>query len=108
MKRIFAIALAIIMTAAMCMSLSTSAATLYRRGDADNDDAVTIVDVTLIQRKVANIEVGTFNKTAADVDKNGLEIIDATWIQRYLANNENPYSIGGLFDLYELPFIPKK
>lgn len=69
MKRIFVIALAIIMVVAMLMSLSTSAATMYRRGDADKDGEITSADVTWIQRKIANRTVEPFNKTAADVDK---------------------------------------
>lgn len=108
MKRIFVIALAIIMVVAMLMSLSTSAATMYRRGDADKDGEITSADVTWIQRKIANRTVEPFNKTAADVDKEGLEIIDATYIQRYLAKGPNPYKVGELFDPYELPFIPKQ
>lgn len=107
MKRICVIALAIIMVVAMLMSLSTSAATMYRRGDADKDGEITSADVTWIQRKIANRTVEPFNKTAADVDKEGLEIIDATYIQRYLAKGPNPYNVGELFDPYELPFIPK-
>ena len=43
-----------------------------------------------------------------DVDGNGLDINDATKIQGYLAEFDDPYSIGRIiaFDEYELPFIP--
>ena len=66
----------------------------YMIGDADGDGAVTIIDVTVIQRVLASIEVAGFNETAADIDNSGLDIIDVTWIQRYLAGLGDPYGIG--------------
>lgn len=55
-------------------------------GDADCDGEVTIVDATVIQRVLVNMDWENFNVKAADVDGNGLDIIDATLIQRYLVN----------------------
>ena len=109
MKRICVIALAIILVAAVFMSLSASAATMYRRGDADKDDLVTILDATVIQRKLASIDVKSYNAKSADVNGNKtVEIVDSTLIQRYLGRiGGNPYNINALFDPYELPFIPK-
>ena len=109
MKKICVIMVAVIfIVATLCMSLSASAATMLVRGDADGDNSVTSVDVTQIQRKMANYTVETFKSMSADVDRNNtVEIIDATLIQRYLANYANPYNIGSLYDPYELPFIPK-
>ena len=109
MKRICVIALAIILMAAVFMSLSATAATMYIRGDSDNDSQVTIVDASWIQRKLGELSVTkTFKSKAADVDNNGLDISDATWIQRYLSGiGNNPHKIGEPFDPYELPFIPK-
>ncbi len=56
-------------------------------GDADGDGDVTIMDVTAVQRHIA--EDKTLSGTAleaADVDKDGvIAIIDATIIQRYIA-----------------------
>lgn len=55
-------------------------------GDIDNDGAVTIIDATYIQRKLASIPTPKFNDKVADTDEDGeLTIIDATYIQRWLA-----------------------
>ena len=91
------------------MSLSATAATMYIRGDSDNDSQVTILDASWIQRKLSELSVTkNFKSKAADVDNNGLDISDATWIQRYLSGiGNNPHKIGEPFDPYELPFIPK-
>lgn len=109
MKRICAIILVVLCLASvMSMSLSASAATMWRRGDADGDDEVAITDATLIQRKLSGSSVEVFRTRAADVDNSGeIEITDATWIQRFLAGQANTYKINELFDPYELPFIPK-
>ena len=64
------------------------------RGDADGDGSVTILDATMIQRKLADLPVLSFNEYAADVDGNGLDIIDATKIQRKLAGLFDPCNIG--------------
>ena len=109
MKKICVIMVAVVfIVATLCTSLSASAVTMLVRGDADGDDTVSSIDVTQIQRKVANYTVEPFKSMSADVDKNSyVEIIDATLIQRYLANYDNPHKIGSLYDPYELPFIPK-
>ena len=86
----------------------------YRRGDADGDGTVTILDATVIQRELADLPVASFNEKAADVDGDGLNIIDATNIQRYLADFADPYHINEIVeehtqptqDEYELPFVP--
>lgn len=65
-------------------------------GDADGDGEVTIPDVTAIQRKLADLATPSFDERAADVDKDGLDITDATKIQRYLAKFENTYPINEL------------
>lgn len=85
------------------------------RGDVNGDNQVTVADATLIQQKVAEMDVPDFNMKAGDVDGNGLYVSDATWIQRYAAEyKDNPYQIGEIFsddpeplrDEYELPFVP--
>ena len=63
-------------------------------GDVDGDNEVSIIDATLIQRKLVEMPVSTFNELVADVDGNGLDITDATYIQRYLAEIPTPYKIG--------------
>lgn len=64
------------------------------RGDVDGDGFVTIIDVTMIQRKLVQLPVYSFNEKAADIDGDGLDITDATRIQRYLAEFDDPYHIG--------------
>ena len=99
--------------------------TNYLRGDANGDSFVTIYDVTALQRHLANLELLSENNlTAADIDVNGLDITDATNIQRYLAEYENVYNVGEWINIgatepttqpsthwfkpgnNELPFIP--
>ena len=64
-------------------------------GDADCDDEVTILDVTVIQRYLVGIPVNNLDVTAADCDGDeDISIIDATWIQRYLVQMQVPYNIG--------------
>ena len=68
----------------------------YVRGDADGNGTVEVIDVTLIQRALANLNTGDDDGhmalRAALVD-NELSVIDATLIQRYLGNMSNPYEI---------------
>lgn len=70
--------------------------------------------MTTIQRNLVGYEVPQFNEKAADVDGDGLDITDATRIQRKIADFDDPYHIGETVgeivqptkDEYELPFIP--
>ena len=67
----------------------------YTRGDANNDGVVDVMDVTLIQRALVGLPVqddGCMELRAA-VTGNNLSIIDATVIQRYLAQMGNPYEL---------------
>lgn len=66
----------------------------YMIGDADGDGVVTILDATSIQRLLVGFTVASFNKKAADIDGDGLDITDATKIQRFLAEFIDPYHIG--------------
>lgn len=87
----------------------------YRIGDANIDGAVTIGDVTKIQRILVGLEEddgGTVSRRC-NVDGNKLSVTDATAIQRYLARYENVFNIeetakdfGKVKESYELPFIP--
>lgn len=72
----------------------------YIRGDCDGDGDVLIVDVTLIQRVLVDMIPRYFDERAADVDDNGPDISDATMIQRYLAEINDPYHIGELVCIY--------
>lgn len=73
----------------------------YMIGDTDGDEEITIIDATLIQRQLAAIPVFAFNEEAADVDGDGLSIIDATKIQRYLVDLYDQWcSIGETVSYY--------
>lgn len=126
MKRLGLIGLVVIcLMIAVSMILPVSAAGSYLRGDADGDGHVTIMDATVIQRRLAEIPTPSFDERAADVDGDGLNITDATQIQRYLAEFENIHHINETVtipdpttpqpttpqptrDPYELPVVPKK
>ena len=125
MKKKGSLVFSIFITVIILLTTFTSAAaeSVYINGDADVDGNVTILDATAIQRKLAEFNVVSFDEQAADVDGNGLDITDATRIQRYLAGYSDPYHIGEIFgnlggeivgdsptpteDEYELPFVPK-
>lgn len=67
----------------------------YPLGDADCDYAVTVLDATAIQRKIASMKVDPFSEINADVDKDKyVTIFDASYIQRYLATLPCPEGIG--------------
>ena len=131
MKRLGLIGLVVIcLMIAVSMILPVSAASSYLRGDADGDGVVTIRDATTIQRRLVEIPTPSFDERAADVDGDGLNITDATSIQRYLAQFENIYHIDETVTIpdpttpqptmpqpttpqptrepYELPVVPKK
>lgn len=63
-------------------------AVTYVLGDADNDEDITIIDVSYIQRVLASIYPDEDGMIAlrGDVDYDGLDITDATWIQRWLVS----------------------
>lgn len=73
-------------------------------GDTDNDDEVTSIDVTLIQRHLVNlITLGADSVSATDIDGSGeLEITDATFIQRWLADMTVPYAISEPINDYRI------
>ena len=69
----------------------------YYVGDVDDDGEVTILDATLIQRKLASYTTPVFIDEAADADTDGeITIIDVTAIQRSLANYSGFEFIGEL------------
>ena len=64
-------------------------------GDADSDWEITALDVTVIQRRLAQMESKSFKMMSADVDQDdSITILDATYICRYLAKEPQPYAIG--------------
>ena len=68
----------------------------YYKGDADDDYVITVIDATLIQKKLASIvddPDGVIVRNG-DVTGDGLDIIDATQIQKKLAGFENKFDVG--------------
>ena len=65
-------------------------------GDTNQDGAVTISDVTTIQKYLAELEAFSDLQTSlADANQDGVVTIDdATTVQKYLAEFELPYPIG--------------
>lgn len=65
-------------------------------GDADGDGTVTILDVTKIQRVLVELDPDNDGLIAlrGDTNEDGLNILDATCIQRYIAGYEVADSIG--------------
>lgn len=91
------IILPVLFSAAVLMLLGAGTAVAGTMlGDADGDGAVTIKDVTCIQRALAELPVsGGISEAAADIDGNGVvDIADATLLQMWLAEIETPYPIG--------------
>ncbi len=68
----------------------------YVIGDADGDGYVTILDVTVIQRVLAEFESdeGGAITRHCDVDGSGMSVFDVTAIQRELAQFNDKYNIG--------------
>ena len=65
-------------------------------GDIDGDESVTIIDVTVLQRHLASIEIPyTVSDVIADADEDGeVNIIDVTYLQRWLAGIPSNDHIG--------------
>ncbi len=68
-------------------------------GDLDMDDNVTIIDVTVLQRGLAEmIQLTEDQRTVADVNDNGEpDSLDVTYLQRYLAKMRVPGNLAGLY-----------
>ena len=93
--RISAVVLAVALTLTAIAAFSAAAVT-GKRGDADNDNDVTIIDATKIQRVLVGYdkEEEAWVNIFGDITGDGLDITDATAIQRFLAEYGNPYNIG--------------
>ena len=112
-KQVTCILVALLMFATASITAFSAEKNGYLRGDANGDGNVSIMDVTIIQRRLANIPVSSFDEIAADINNNGLDVNNPTKIQRYLAKFNNVYHINEWVDnvspsrdQYELPFIP--
>ena len=70
-------------------------------GDANGDCQVTVMDVTEVQRCISDLDTTTDEDLTkyVDIDQNNLiEVIDATYILRSVANYSIPYDIGQIID----------
>ncbi|MBQ3284212.1 MAG: hypothetical protein IJH40_01105 [Ruminococcus sp.] len=65
-------------------------------GDIDGDEDVSVIDVTLLQRKLAGIDIPyVFVDKVADADEDDdVTVIDVTYIQRWLAGIPSNDNIG--------------
>lgn len=86
----------IIITALLSAACLPAGALTWLRGDADGDGEVTSLDVTVIQRVIAEIMPDPDGSIAkrGDVTRDSLTAMDASWIQWYLARLDNRYHIG--------------
>lgn len=93
LQRITAILTAILLIALPGIGFA-AAEGYYLRGDADADGEVSVLDAVVVRRRLAQMEVAVIDERAADVDGNGLSVIDATLIQKALAYLPDPYHVG--------------
>ena len=103
MKKAICLILSLIIVFSCCGAVGFSAAendgadeqTVYLVGDADMDGIITVLDATLIQRALAELEeLSGLQKELADVAGSGYDIICATSIQRCLAGLSTDYPVG--------------
>jgi len=123
MKKLIVV-ISVLLAASMFMfSAAVSAGSgSYLIGDTDGSGVVSIEDVTLIQKVLAELVAdtdGSITKRGI-VDGDELSISDATAVQMYIAGFRNDYNIGETAEeqvttqaatqpttrSYELPFIP--
>ena len=97
MKRIaILICILCLMPALGMIPAANAAQQTYTVGDADGNGIIDVRDVTLIQRILAELvsdEAGTISQRG-DVDEDGLNIDDATQIQRYITGYRDSNRIG--------------
>ena len=69
----------------------------YMIGDADLSGNISVLDVTRVQRRLAGYTVGMEGREdeRGDINGNGLDILDGTVMQRYLAGEPVSSPVGG-------------
>ena len=123
MKKLIVV-ISVLLAASMFMfSAAVSAGSgSYLIGDTDGSGVVSIEDVTLIQKVLAELVADTDGSITkrGNLDGDELSISDATSVQMYIAGFRNDYNIGETAEeqvttqaatqpttrSYELPFIP--
>lgn len=95
MKRVLSLILSFVIALSAFSVMTAAAAEELICGDADGDGEITIIDVTTIQRHLVDmIQLSDERLLAADVSGDGIDITDATWIQRWLVSIPVNYPIG--------------
>jgi len=81
----------------VCASVET-----YVLGDADGNGEITLMDATVIQRYLSNLPVSDPDIVVrnGDIEGEGIEVSDATWIQRHIAKMVIPYEVGKVVAIY--------
>lgn len=93
-KIISAILIVALMISLSAIAISAEVQTILL-GDSDGDGSVLIIDATIIQRHLVNLlQLSDERLKAADINGDGIDITDATYIQRWLASMSVPYKIG--------------
>ncbi len=79
----------------MLLNIQSTEERAFELGDADGDGDTNLMDVTYIQMSFADpSEINVADRIAVDIDRNKLvEIIDATYLQRWLNKMDIPYEI---------------
>lgn len=73
---------------------------VFLLGDVNDDESVTIMDASNIQRKLLKLSNRVFIENVADTDGDGvISVTDATFIQRFAAQIATPYFIGKPIEL---------
>ena len=121
-RRTVSVIISLVISAALCAGVSAASAA-YRIGDADGNGEVNVIDATAVQRIVVSADSDDGSvRERVDIKGDGIDITDATYIQRYCAGlgtggaglgrwiypdpTEKPQD--PTQDEYELPFIPSK
>lgn len=115
MKRFITVLSAVTLLAVLLASLTVYAdyKASYKIGDADGNGVIEVVDATLIQRVVTSLSSDDDGMIARRGDGNGdgLDIADATAVQRYTLDISCRYRVGEqhyeepTYDEYELPIV---
>ena len=86
MKRVLSLIISLVLALSVFSVMTASAAEEPICGDADGDGTITIMDATTIQRHLVDIlQLSEERLKAADISGDGIDITDATQIQRWLA-----------------------
>ena len=103
MKKVLCLILSLVIALTCCTAVGFSAAendgadanAAPLLGDTDLDGEISILDATLIQRALVELDaLSGLQKELADVAGTGYDIISATLIQRHLADIPTGYAIG--------------